>query len=238
MLQFLYMSLLDLIFPKRCIGCKKFGSYICTTCFTFIKFTDVVVCVVCQRPAINGITHPICRTRFGVDGVFPSLIYDGVVKKLIYTFKYPPYVSDLRNTMVELFYEGLIQKEQFYKQQSIASVFIPVPLHPSKYRYRGYNQAEKLAEGLAKKFDVKVLHALARIKNTKTQVGLSKTEREENIKDAFAIEKEFTEEIKNVNQVFLIDDVSTSGATIRECAKVLKKAGVKYVWGVTLAHGQ
>lgn len=232
------MSLLDLFFPKRCVGCKKIGSYICTTCFTFIKFTEVIVCIVCQRPAINGITHPICRTRFGVDGVFPSLVYDGVVKKIIYTFKYPPYITDLRNVMTELFYEGLIQKEQFYKQQNIPSLFVPVPLHPSKYRKRGYNQAEKLAEGLAKKFDIPVVHALSRVKNTKTQVGLSKKEREENIKDAFKIKKDFIDELKAIQQVFLIDDVSTSGATLKECAKVLKKAGVENVWGVTLAHGQ
>lgn len=105
-------------------------------------------------------------------------------------------------------------------------------------RKRGYNQAEKLAEALAKNFEIPAMHALSRVKNTKTQVGLSKNEREENIKDAFAVKKEFAEEFKNTQQVFLIDDVSTSGATIRECAKVLKKAGVKYVWGVTLAHGQ
>jgi competence protein ComFC len=197
-----------------------------------------MVCVVCQRAAVDGITHPVCRTRFGIDGVFPSLVYIGVVKKLIYKFKYPPYLSDLQKIMTELFYEGLIQKEEFYKHFSTDSILVPVPLHTSKYRKRGYNQAQKLAEGLAIKFELPVMHCLARIKNTKTQVGLSKKEREENIRGAFAVKKEFLEQLKTTKQVFLVDDVATSGSTLRESANVLKRAGVKHVWGVTLAHGQ
>jgi competence protein ComFC len=232
------MSLLDFLFPKRCVQCKKIGSYICSQCFTYITFTDTIVCIVCQRPAIGGITHPVCRTRYGVDGVFPSLVYKGIVKKLIYTFKYPPYLSDLQVTLTELFYEGLIQKEQFYKHFSPESVFVPVPLHASKFRKRGYNQAQKLAEGLSKKFEIPVVDCLARVKNTKTQVGLTKDERQENIKDAFAVKKEYMEKLKTIQQVFLVDDVATSGATLRESAKVLKRAGVRDVWGVTLAHGQ
>jgi competence protein ComFC len=232
------MSLLDFIFPKRCVQCKKIGSYICPTCFSYIAFTEVIVCIVCQRPAIGGITHPVCRTRFGVDGIFPSLVYAGIVKKLIYTFKYPPYLTDLQETLTELFYEGLIQKEQFYRLLQTESVFVPIPLHASKFRKRGYNQAQKLADGLSKKFEIRLMDCLARIKNTKTQVGLTKEERQENIKDAFALKKEFAEQMKDMSQVFLIDDVATSGATLREAAKVLKKAGVKKVWGVTLAHGQ
>lgn len=232
------MFLLDFLFPKRCVQCKKIGAYICSNCFTYISFTDTIVCVVCQRPAVGGLTHPVCRTKFGVDGTFPSLVYTGIVKKLIYTFKYPPYLSDMRDSMTELFYEGLIQKEEFYNTFTPQTVLVPVPLHTTKFRKRGYNQAQKLAEGLSKKFELEVMDCLARVKNTKTQVGLTKEERQENLKDAFALKKEFVEQIKNVQQVFLIDDVSTSGATLRETAKVLKRAGVQYVWGATLAHGQ
>jgi competence protein ComFC len=204
----------------------------------YISFTDGMVCVLCQRAAVDGITHPSCRSRFGIDGVFPSLVYIGVVKKLIYKFKYPPYLSDLQKIMTELFYEGLIQKEEFYKQFSPESVLVPVPLHSNKFRKRGYNQAQKLAEGLSGKFELPVLNCLARVKNTKTQVGLSKKEREENIRGAFAVKNEFLEQLKTTKRVFLVDDVATSGATLRESANVLKRAGVKYVWGVTLAHGQ
>jgi len=78
---------------------------------------------------------------------------------------------------------------------------------------------------------------LERVKKTKTQVGLTQTERQENIKDAFVLKKQVVLPFKNQKQVFLVDDVSTSGATLREAAKVLKKAGVAKVWGITLAHG-
>lgn len=197
-----------------------------------------MICVVCNRQAMGGLTHPVCKTRFTIDGVFPSLAYKGVVKKLVYTFKYPPYLTDMQSQLVDLFYEGIIQKEQFYRLLATESVFIPIPLHKKKLRKRGYNQAELLAKGLSKKLDASVVNCLERVKETKTQVGLSKEMRAENIKNAFALKPAFLEQVSGLQQVFLVDDVATSGATLLEAAKVLKKAGVKAVWGVTLAHGE
>jgi ComF family protein len=185
-----------------------------------------------------GLTHPVCMTKYSIDGVFPSLVYKGVVKKLVYSFKYPPYLTDLKVQLAELFYEGLIQKEQFYKLMSKPSLFIPIPLHAKKYRKRGYNQSLLLANGLVKHFDVQVIDGLHRVKETKTQVGLSKELRLENIKGAFVINPLVKDEIGKFEQVFLIDDVVTSGATLKEAANVLKRSGVKYVWGLTLAHGE
>ena len=232
------MSLFDFLFPKRCVQCKKFGSYICAKCFSYIAFTEIMVCVMCQRYAMAGLTHPVCMTKYSIDGVFPSLVYKGVVKKLVYSFKYPPYLTDLKVQLAELFYEGLIQKEQFYKLMSKPSLFIPIPLHAKKYRKRGYNQSLLLANGLVKHFDVQVIDGLHRVKETKTQVGLSKELRLENIKGAFVINPLVKDEIGKFEQVFLIDDVVTSGATLKEAANVLKRSGVKYVWGLTLAHGE
>lgn len=118
---------------------------------------------------------------------------------------------------------------------------------------RGYNQAEILAKNMAKKLDISVYDALERVKDTKTQVGLKKEEREINIKGAFKIKNQKspfgrirTRKIKNFKVVFLVDDVVTSGATLKEATKVLKKAhsagsgraGELKVYGITLAHGQ
>lgn len=203
-----------------------------------IRFTDVMVCTVCQRQALGGFTHPVCRTRYTIDGVFPSLVYKGVVKKLVYVFKYPPHLTDLQEQLVELFFEGIIQKEQFFSLLTSPSIFIPVPIHAGRYRKRGYNQSKLLAESLAKKFNVTVVDCLQRVKSTKTQVGLTKDERAKNIADAFVFKKELVSLTQKYQQVFLIDDVATSGATLREAAKVLKKAGFKKVWGLTLAHGE
>ena len=232
------MSLFDFLYPKRCVQCKKIGSYVCSQCFIYISFLEHMVCVVCQRQAIGGVTHPVCRTRYGIDGVFSSLVYKGVVKKLVYTFKYPPYLTDLESLLSDLFYEGIIQKEQLYDLLKTPSILIPIPLFKKKLRKRGYNQAQILAEGIGKKFGLPVVDGLSRVKETKTQVGLSKEVRQENIVNAFAIKSEHLEEICSVTQVFLVDDVATSGATLREAAKVLKKSGVANVWGLTLAHGE
>ncbi len=265
------MSLLDFIFPKRCVNCRKLGAYICTNCFAYIAFNEIGTCIVCQRASIGGLTHPVCRTKYTPDGVFSSLVYKGVVKKLVYKFKYNPNLTDLKNTLTDLFYEGLIQKEAFYKLLDQDCVLVPIPLYRSKMRKRGYNQSHILAKGMGSKLDIKVLDCLERIKDTKTQVGLKKEEREENIKGAFRINTKFetripaspklqrgeskletnsklqnskAQKVSNFGfrasglQVFLVDDVVTSGATLKEAAKVLKKAGVEKVYGITLAHGQ
>src|SRR5258708_23148185 len=116
------MTLIEFFFPKRCVQCKKFGSYLCTNCFSSITFIDMMVCTVCQRQAMGGLTHPVCKTRYSIDGVFPSLVYKGIVKKLVYVFKYPPYLTDLQLQLIDLFYEGIIQKEQFVALLQDASV--------------------------------------------------------------------------------------------------------------------
>lgn len=232
------MSLLDFIFPKRCVNCRKIGAYICTNCFAYISFNETGTCIVCQRQAIGGLTHPVCRGKYTPDGVFSSLVYKGVVKKLVYKFKYNPNLTDLKSVLGDLFYEGLIQKEAFYKLSGQESVLVPIPLYKGKRRKRGYNQSYILAKGLSKRLNIEVIDCLERIRDTKTQVGLKKEEREGNIKGAFTVKKEHAPKVSGFKQVFLVDDVVTSGATIKEAAKVLKKAGVVKVFGITLAHGQ
>lgn len=232
------MSFLDLLFPKRCVQCKKYGSYLCADCFATITFADAMVCTLCQKQAIGGLTHPVCRTRYAIDGVFPSLVYKGAVKKLVYFFKYPPYLTDMRQQLVDLLYEGIIQKEQFVSLMQEPAVFVPIPLYQAKLRKRGYNQAQILAAGLARRFDLPVANCLKRVKQTKTQVGFSKEERQRNIAGAFVVKDDLSELVKANAHVFLVDDVVTSGATLREAARVLKRAGIVKVWGIALAHGE
>jgi len=232
------MHFLDFIFPKRCVGCKKFGSYVCISCFASISFLDSGICVVCQRPAIDGLTHIRCRTPYTIDGVFSSLLYKGVVKKLVYAFKYPPFLTDLQSMLIDLLYEGLIQKEQFYRQLTPEAIVVPVPLHRNRLRLRGYNQSHLLADGLAKRLGLQMQNILVRVRNTTTQTKLSRKERQENMRGAFMIRGNERNYLTNTENVFLIDDVLTSGTTLIEAAKVLKKAGIEKVWGVTLAHGE
>jgi len=231
------MDFLSLIFPKQCINCKKIGSYLCDDCFSYLSFDTQGLCVVCNRASINSLTHPRCVARYSIDGVFSSISYKGVAKKLVYQFKYKPYLSDLNNLLIDLFFEGIIQNEVFsniYQNLKIDPILVPIPLYSSKLKSRGYNQAEILAKGLGKKLNLKVLNCLKRVKKTFSQVGLSQKERKENISGAFSTDSRIA--MLEYSSVFLVDDVFTTGSTLNEAAKTLKKTGIKSVWGLTLAR--
>jgi competence protein ComFC len=229
------VGLLDILFPKYCVNCREIGDYICPDCFSFLSFDFSMICLVCNRPSIDGLTHPGCRTKYAIDGAFCAVAYKGIVKKLIYNFKYKPYLSDLQKTLVELFYESIIQQELFHsaKQNKLLPILIPIPLPPKRLRKRGYNHAKLLAEGLSQRINLKVLDALQRTRETKSQFGLKLKERKENLKDAFILDTKY--KILDTN-VFLVDDILTSGSTLSEAAGVLKRNGAKKVWGLVLAR--
>lgn len=236
------MNLLDLIFPKRCINCKKTGHYICQNCFTYLSFDAKSLCLVCGRPSFNNLTHPICKKIYSIDGCFSAIAYNKIAQKLIFNFKYKPYLTDLKTFLSDLFYESIIQNENFIKQIANGKwLMVPIPLSKSKLKTRGYNQSEILAIALSKKFNLSAgsqifstQDLLSRIKNTKNQFKLSKSDREENIKNAFEILNRKSS-IINYN-IFLVDDIVTTGSTLKEAANVLKRNGANKVFGLTLAR--
>ncbi len=228
------MDLLAVFFPKKCINCKKFGEYLCSNCFVLLDFDVTFICGVCGRQAVSGLTHPPCRNRYTIDGIFASLVYKGLTKKLVYQFKFAPYLHTLSSLLVDLLYEGLIQQEVFIKKCIADSLFVPIPLHGRRQRERGYNQALILSQGLSKKLSITTQEALVRVKATPSQVGKTQLERRQNIKGIFACKNR---QLVQGKTVFLVDDVVTSGATLNEAAGVLKRAGAKSVYGVALAHG-
>jgi len=146
----------------------------------------------------------------------------------------------LKNFLVELFYEGIIQNEQVIRiLQSYPQsypLFIPIPLHASKLKSRGYNQSLLLAEGLGDKLRLEVKNVLLRVKKTKSQFGLAREKRIENISKAFVLKPEKKGLIRKMT-IFLVDDVLTSGSTLLEAARILKRNGAKRVFGLTLARG-
>lgn len=227
------MGLLDFLFPKYCVNCRKIGDYICASCFSFIAFDIEMICLVCNKGSIDGLTHPGCRGKYTIDGAFAGVAYKGIVKKLIYNFKYKPYLSDLQKSLVELFYESIIQQEIFQQAYQSSPILVPIPLHGKRLKKRGYNHSKLLAEGLSRNLNLKLLEILQRTKETKSQFGLNLKERKENLKDAFILNTKYL--IPNTN-IFLVDDILTTGSTLLEAGKILKKNGAKKVWGLTLAR--
>ncbi|MDP3726712.1 MAG: ComF family protein [bacterium] len=231
------MGILDFFFPKYCVNCKKLGSYLCSDCFTFITFNTFETCLVCVRPTLDGLTHPGCRGRYTIDGAFASIAYKGVVKKLLYAFKYKPYLLDLKIVLTDLFFEGLIQKAEFdraYRSPPAGGpVLVPIPLHPAKLKKRGYNQTEILAFELSKRLNLQVKSLLVRTKNTRSQVGLKQKERRENVREAFSISSD--NPFSKHATIFLIDDILTTGSTLLSAARTLKRGGAKRVFGLALA---
>lgn len=224
----LWESILDLIFPKRCVWCRRLGSYLCENCFSKIEYIEKPICPVCQRQAIGGKTHPGCQKRLGLDGLVVAARYNGAVKKAIAKVKYR-WEYDIGKLLADLI-GNCIWKFDLPKD----AVLVPVPLHLRRKRWRGFNQAEILTSLLCKRFGVDSAYVLKRVIDTGSQVGLSKDERLKNIQGAFALLDKT--KVSGLDFI-LVDDVYTSGATLSECAKVLKRAGAKSVWAMAVALG-
>ena len=127
-----------------------------------------------------------------------------------------------------------ITKNKLFQKTGENSVFIPIPLHKTKKRKRGFNQSELIAKELSKSLNIPLkTDILVKTKKTQTQTNLTKEQRAENVKNAFIIKNPQSIEGKTV---FLVDDVFTTGSTMKECAKTLKKAGATYVWGIAVAR--
>lgn len=150
------------------------------------------------------------------------------MKQIIAKYKYK-FVADLNKTIIELLISE-IKSPLLFEQ---AWTLVPVPLHPHRLRWRGFNQAELISQGLGAAWVWPVTpHLLTRTRPTSSQMTLSGAARKNNLKHAFAVTSGST----IPPSVLLVDDVATSCSTLRECAAVLKKAGVNRVWGLTLAQ--
>ncbi len=228
------MEILDLIFPKRCVGCGKIGRYVCRACRKLITpiAPNECICPVCEKPAIAGITHPKCRTRYTPDGLTSFFYYTTVVRDAIKTIKYR-FVRDLASEIVNLV------PLSAYEVRSLAgdatTALVPIPLHVSRLRYRGFNQAETLGGLVANRLHIPVrVDLLKRTKLTTPQVEKDRKERLRNMEHVFSVSK--ISGVFQYKNILLFDDVFTTGATMRAAASVLKRQGVQYVWGVTMAR--
>lgn len=230
------MNVLDLLFPKRCAGCGRLGRYFCARCSSIIRIIELneAICPVCEKPAIDGATHPRCQTRYALDGLTSFFRYDGIIRKAVKALKYR-FVSDLAQEFIGLIPPSAL--DNLTMQQFNNCVFIPIPLHPSRLRHRGFNQAEALGRFFAEKIRISLkTDILRRVRKTIPQVEMkNRKERLKNMDKVFAVKDITIQQYKN-SVIILFDDVFTTGATLREAANALKRAGAKFVWGVTMAR--
>lgn len=223
----------DLLFPKTCAGCGAIGSFVCERCRSKLLVLEKQRCFYCKSPSLYGFTHPGCKKQFGVDGTISIYIYSPFLKKLLKTAKY----RLAKEALYELLNLSTVPTGLLL--YSTRSPFLelplqPVPLHVSRLRTRGFNQGEILCRFLKSlRTSVQILDILDRQRNTPAQAQLkTRARRYMNMSSAFKIKK-----AKIPKELLLVDDVITSGSTIRSATETLKRAGVEKVIAFSLARG-
>ncbi len=224
---------ISVLFPPKCVHCAVPGAYLCEECFNNIEYLDKQYCPACNNPSILGYKSHGCSSRSYLDQLISVAWYRGVLRSLITKFKYGASIRVLEkeiNKLIKLSVEPTL----FSKE----AVLVPVPLHPARFRARGFNQAQIIVKLLSKHLGLAAdLNLLKRVVNTQKQSREpSYKERRKNIKDAFIVNDNVS--LQLYTHVVLVDDVYTSGSTLEECAKTLKKANPNlFVSGFTLARG-
>jgi len=210
------MAVLDFVFPKFCLECKSPGKYLCPLCLERV------------RPARP---HRLPRGFSGLDRVFSAWQYQGVIRKTILALKYR-FGRDITWELTSAF-ASEIKERRFWPKKA---VLVPIPLHPRRQRWRGFNQSEEIGKILAQEmgwdFESRFLERkIARA----PQMELKGKARRENIRGVFAVGP--LKPAANDKRFFILfDDVWTTGSTVKEAAQVLKKGGASKVWGLTIAR--
>ena len=231
-------TVVELFYPSNCVGCghpQDFGTFLCKDCKATSPRIQAPFCRCCSRPFDGVIAGefccPNCEDRKpAFDCVVSNYQAKGVLRDLIHRFKYGRQYH-LRRVLVEYLVEAT-QDPRI--QAGPVHYLVPVPLHPTRLRERGFNQADALAETLSKRTRVPVLRCVERQRYTNTQTRFDRVERMQNLRDAFALRKNNNVRGKHL---VLLDDVLTTGSTLHECALVLRAAGAESVRAITAARG-
>lgn len=247
--------LLDLIFPRYCLGCKKELSakqisHLCEICFDSVAVNPAVQCFVCRKRVADGRTCPKCLKKTKIGSFFAAGRYeDPLLKEMIHYLKYN-FLQTLAAPLGRIAVKFIKQNQLEYIFEN--AILVPVPLTRSRRAQRGFNQSELIALEILKYLQPKADLPLAgngailrndlmqRIKFNQPQADIPDFQkRKNNVENAFLAKKpvEIKKLVEQKFKFILIDDVSTSGATLEECAKTLKSAGAKEIWALVIARG-
>lgn len=236
--------ILDIFFPRRCEVCGKVNpngqyGFICDECAKGIYLITGGRCLRCAEiigpnSAPNAtFCHKCLDKPPAFNWGYSCSVFDGAIREFMHGLKYRN-AYYLRSDIIRIM-KAATPTKHFLEN----AILIPVPLHHSRKLKRKYNQAEVIAECARTAFpdaNITVLNALKRVRKTSTQTQLSREERAENIKDAFAILGNSMRGIRKSARIVIVDDVMTSGATISECARTLKRAGYKNIDAFSFAR--
>ena len=220
-------AVLDFVFPPRCVVCGSAGSFLCTACAAGLPRAEPPRCPRCWSPGSDAYLCPECQAAPpAFDGLRAAFVYQGVVRDLVHALKYRG-TTALAGPMASLLAEAV------RRDALTADVLVPVPLSGIRRRTRGFNQAESLARALGREVGLPVRpDALRRRRHTTPQARTADAEqRRRNVAGAFVCQDASVAG----QRVLLVDDVTTTGATLAACAGPLKARGARAVWAVTFA---
>lgn len=216
-------KIIDFIFPPTCVGCGKVAEMICSECANQIKKIDQKNNRRPKTDCPNAITANDTTT---LNAIYSYALYSPPISSAIKKFKYRRDIGMsnlLANFLLEL----------YNKNKMDIDMVVPVPLNINRIKQRGFNQSYFLA--LPFSLEIKkplCKQSLRRIKDTNSQVGLNREERSLNLSGAFEADQTQV----NGKNILLIDDVTTTGATLEACAQALKSAGAKDIFAITVAR--
>lgn len=233
--------LVSLIYPRRCPVCDGILPVgergICGSCRQQLEYVQEPRCKRCGKP-LQVQEDEFCMDCKGRESSFEYgyavWVYNSVMQASVSRFKYHG-----RREYAECYAWELFRRYGAWIQEMGAKALVPVPIHRSRYRQRGYNQAEMVACRLAELTGIPVYgKLLIRRRDTLPQKELTEKERRKNLKDAFCVNN-CTEELNQIAEcVILIDDIYTTGATLDVCSKVLKEAGVQKIYFLCVCIGK
>jgi competence protein ComFC len=234
--RLLLETLNGLFFPPHCAGCEVAlrSGWLCKNCTDSLTPVTPPRCETCSQPYSGALEAFVCANCHGRDFHFVCAVAVmrscGIVRDVVHRFKYGGELW-IAGLLTDFLAQGLDDPRLRHCR---FDAVVPVPLHPLRKREREFNQAEILADRLARKNNLTVLNALQRIRYTVTQTHFDRRRRMENLRNAFDLRRG---SLVLGQDLLLVDDVLTTGSTLDECARVLLEAGARSVRALTVARG-